>query len=336
MKIVLVYVGNEAPEYVYKNLEYLKKVVGINPVLIADNPKTLSKCHSKGINTWEAPNSKEALSDVFSQMQHPKEFRTGFWFNTVARFGSLAAFLQTHPGESVLQVESDVWLSPEFPFKKFNNLECQIAFGLETPTTGSAALLYLRDGNSANQLLEEVRKEFSHNPFATDMTILGKVHTESLLETMVLPSLPIDYDQALIYADELTTYEISRHSEYFGGVFDPLTLGLFLTGEDPKNHRGFVRMYRNNPFHNFGVGSNELSIGKTGLPRFGVDSHTPVFSIHNHAKENELFTASKYLRYLQSQIMNSMNGPHTVFKGNVFLSQLWNSLKRRVKRYVRR
>ena len=331
MKIVLVYIGKEAPRYVYENLKYLQEVVGINPILITDNPKTFSYCSSNGIQAWLAPQAQDLLGDVYANMQHPREFRKGFWFNTVARFGAIAAFMNAHPNEKVLQIEADVWITPKFPFEKFHSIKSQIAFGLETSTTGSAALLYLSDNKVAEELLRIVRLEYQKNPYATDMTILGNIYLNKLLDTLILPSIPKMYESQNLYSDVKTVFAISEFTDFFGGVFDPITLGLYLTGEDPKNHRGFVRKFQSYSWHNFGFGPDSLEIDNNGHVYFGSESKVPVFSIHNHAKEIKLFQANKYSSYLVNQVNASKNGPRTEFRLRIFLYQLKASIFRRLK-----
>ena len=79
-----------------------------------------------GIQVWLYQENKSENSRLKENSNLPMSFRQGFWFSTTSRFFALEAFSRENKNAKILQIESDVWLSPNFPFSKFENIEPEI------------------------------------------------------------------------------------------------------------------------------------------------------------------------------------------------------------------
>ena len=310
MIIALVYLGPKTPKYVYKNLWHIKSNFPKQDlVFISDCIKSIKKCESLGIKAWFFQDNFEESHKLKNHSSLPMDFRDGFWYSTTARFFALEAFMSENPNSQIIQFESDVWIAPNFPFSKFENLEknIDIAFPLETEFTGAASVLYIRDANAAKTFCSETRKIMSSESEATDMTILGKLYKENSIKCLILPSLPPNSQGINPRTKPEIEQLITAGVNYFGGVFDAVTYGLYLMGEDPRNHRGQLIRFRRQESHlvhcdklEFESEQNSLNIVK--------EKSTPLFNVHIHSKLEVAWRESFMNGVLRDNITDSRLG----------------------------
>lgn len=334
MFVVLVYLGNKIPEYVFDNLNYLKlSFPSINLVFITDSEASVSRCTDIGVQSWLYKENYSENTRLKANSILPMSFRQGFWFSTTSRFFALEAFSRENKNTRILQIESDVWLAPNFPFSKFESMASKVdlAFPLETETTGAASVLYIRDFSAAEQFATEVREKMLSDKSATDMIILGQIFKESKLNYLILPTIPLSYIGINPNSDPSLMEIISSETKYFGGIFDSVTYGLYLAGEDPRNHRGKLYRYRRQENHLVHCDMQIFTNGPDGLY---VDENPPIpiFCLHIHSKSRLLWKEKLADVELKSMVLNSSQGIQ--IKRDYFLTILliWSSLKRRISR----
>ncbi len=334
MYVVLVYLGNRIPEYVYDNLKYLKKIFpSRNLVFITDSEANLGRCSALGIRGWLYKENKSENTRLKANSSLPMSFRDGFWFSTTSRFFALEAFSRENKSSRILQIESDVWLAPNFPFSKFEKLESEIelAFPLETESTGAASVLYIRDHSVAEIFTNEIREIMLSDKSATDMTILGKVFNYSKLNCLILPTISLNHVGINPENDPSLTAVISGQFKYFGGIFDSVTYGLYLTGEDPRNHRGLLYRYRRQDNHLIHCDKQVFINGPDGL-YLDENPPVPIFCLHVHSKSRLLWHEKFMNEELKSMVLNSMRGVQTKRDYLLTMVLILSSIKRRVVR----
>ena len=310
MRVAIVYLGKSVPKYVFDNLRYLRtNFPKINLLFISDSEKSLKVAKNLGVEIWYYKENFDEKAKIQGNSNLPMSFRAGFWYTTTSRFFAVEKFLEMHPDERLLQIEADVWISPNFPFDKFMDLPevVDIAFPLETEFTGAASILYLRDSIAAQDFCLEVRKQLSEDSSATDMTILGKIANDRSLRALVLPIAPHE-SKAL---NPGTKPEISRKTfeslDYFGGVFDSVTYGLYLAGEDPRNHRGMHYQYRRQAGHLVYCDKIKFEAKKDGI--YLCDkTDVPLFNLHIHSKDRAAWRNDYLLNRIPQIIEESMHG----------------------------
>lgn len=321
MKIVIVYLGNSLPLYVLDNLRYIKDVVPSGSlVFISEDDKILAKVSKIGVDTWKCTDPNISWNEVRSKLSHPENFRNGFWFKTIARFFAISQYMRL-TGESVLQIEADVWLAKNFPFVKFEEICDKIAFPLESKATGAASILWIPKLELLDTLLELVENELILNGHATDMTILGKFSMQYPKLTFILPSIVPqleDYEnKVLITMDSKQQVPVE-----FGGLFDPLTYGLFLLGADARNSRGFKILFSRPTAHS--------ALAETYKYFFETDllyvqsensSKIPLYCLHVHSKDRSIFNNKRRARTLELRIAQSEQGVRKEFEIVVYLNQ---------------
>ena len=332
MLIALVYLGPKTPKYVFKNLLHIKNHFPKQDlVFISDSVKSLKKCSKLGINAWLFQDDIKESEKLKKHSSLPMDFRNGFWYSTTARFFALEAFLAENPNSQVIQFESDVWLAPNFPFSKFEELDrnIDIAFPLETEFTGAASVLYIRDAHAAKAFCFETRKIMLNQENATDMTILGQLYKESFVKCLILPSLPPHSPGINPGVKQEIEQLITAGTDYFGGVFDAVTYGLYLMGEDPRNHRGKLVRFRRQEGHLVHCDKLKFECDPDSIRIINQES-TPLFNIHIHSKSQIAWTVRFMNGVLPNIIRESHQGVSSKRNYPLTFILAFKSLKRRI------
>jgi hypothetical protein len=290
MKIAYVYLGeSELPRYVLENLTNTQsKFPHQDLVFISDNPKSISIVENSGIEVWRCSNQSTLNSEALNSMSHPMEFRSGFWFNTLARFFALEEFMESSGERELLQIEADVWLSQNFPFAKFESFTRELAFPMEAVGRGAASVLYIGSIQAIRDFNNYCKLELRSSPYATDMTLLGSYCETQPDRVFVLPS----GKNSTFFKDFTPGYissEGSSHASYFGGVFDPLTYGMHLFGMDAKNHRGILKLFSDVPIHVVAIRTLEFDLMDHEICVRKGSEITPIFNLHIHSKNLKIF-----------------------------------------------
>jgi hypothetical protein len=290
MKIAYVYLGeSNLPSYVLENLTNTRsKFPHIDLIFISDNLKSISIVKNLGIDVWRCRNQATLNSEVLNSMNHPMEFRSGFWFNTLARFFALEEFMESSGEREILQIEADVWLSPKFPFSKFESFTKELAYPMESIGRGAASVLYVGSIRAIRDFNEFCKNELRSLPDATDMTLLGSYCENHPDRVLVLPS-GSDSNFFKEFTPSYISSEGSFHAAYFGGVFDPLTYGMHLFGVDPKNYRGILKLFSDPPHHVVAIRSLEFDLINHEIFAKQGSELTPILNLHIHSKNLKIF-----------------------------------------------
>lgn len=334
MHVSIVYLGDGLPSYLLKNLKYLKQTFqNEHIVFISDSDKSLGIVSNMGIRTWKFQGLTEIVETYRKSLRHDWAFRSNFWFNTLARYFAIDAYMSEHQENSHLHLEADNFLFPYFPFEFFRNHESKLAFPMESDEMGVASVLFIPNLHALKILIDTSVKEISENPFATDMTILGKIANSSSYLSSKLRVLPKELENTL----KETNYPSHFSSKAdIPGVFDAISHGQFLLGVDPRNFRGVRKVFAAQVSHivdptqlNYRVnGKNELCIAKEG-------DLWPIYNLHNHSKDLRLYASSTRLKLLSRRIAQMKSGERYELLLPFFLKALFGALKRRMVRVVR-
>ena len=317
MKIVIIYLGGKIPSYVTDNIIHINNNLTKDIVFISDNPISLKKVDKIGVETWQCKNSDIAWANVKKSMSHSMSFRNGFWFKTVARFFAIHEYLIVNKAESVLQVEADVILAQDFPINKFAALNVDLAFPLESPKRGIASLLFIGSTSAAQKLVDFTISQITENNHSTDMTILGNVIGQKNINTIILPTLT---RQMIIHQNRWKSnllQPMAKNFDKFGGIFDGISFGLFLTGQDPRNNKGKSLLFQNAPTHS--IDASKFDFVLTEQNKMGIKVNStliPLFNLHVHSKNRNLFKEEKRYVKLNDLLKLSRGGPasHRVWK----------------------
>jgi hypothetical protein len=214
----------------------------------------------------------ELESELFEKMSMNLDFhfRGGFWKYTLQRFFAVNELHKTIPTRPITHIESDVLVMPNFPWSIFYGLP-KLAWLKVNSEIDVAAIVHFPSAELTEIFAREVMKLAEHNPRINDMQVLHEIATNVNSLHTYLPSVP--------NSDDINN---------FGGIFDPLNLGLWYFGQDPKNSFGLRTRYVGDDSHELAAASTHLSYRDNQLiTQDGVE----VFSLHLHAKYLPLFGA---------------------------------------------
>jgi hypothetical protein len=305
-------------------------------VFISDNEKSILKAARTGAATWKFHDEFKRRKKIQEESSLPMDFREGFWYVTTARFYALSKYMETVPHERVIQVEADVWISENFPFSKFENLdpEVDISYPLETESTGAASILYLRDYESSKTFVDITFNLQESDKHLTDMGILGEIYLNKLMNVFVLPSSVIDSKSINTEATSAIKNDITKNLDYFGGIFDPLTYGLFIFGEDPRNNRGQLMSRKRQRSHliycdllNYRVEHDILGIADSGFVQ--------IFNLHNHSKMKNVWQKSFRSQQFKNLANSHILKPQIKRSYRITIQVIFIALLRRLKRWFK-
>jgi len=329
MKVVYVYVGDsKLPKYVLENLSNTQsKFPHIDIVFISDNSESLKKVSALGISIWHCKNQAVENSDALNSMTHPMQFRSGYWFSTLARFFAIEEFMESNSENEVLQIEADVWLSESFPFEKFLNFSKEIAFPMDSVGLGTASVLYVGSLRAIRDFNHFCKEELLKDAKSTDMTLLGKYLQDHSGRVVTLPTA----SNTMIFK-EFTPNDLALSSTasypHFNGVFDPLSYGMHLFGIDARNSRGVLKLYSDTPSQildftkiQFEVRGQEV-FAKNNLQSFQI------YNLHIHSKNLKIFRNTSSISEIDKLISSRVDHEVARIVPSVLFSAILGKIRR--------
>lgn len=334
--LAVIYLGKELPRYVLKNLRYLRDTFPeYNTYFISDSKLSLQEASKVGVMTWLAPNPDEHWKEVRRNLSHEMSFRKGFWFKTLARIFVLNSFMQVHTNEPCLQIEADVFLFPNFPIAKFRSLDAEIAFPMESSQMGIASLLFLRNHRAAETLMNFAIDQTLIDSKTTDMSLLGLIANTKLLRFAPLRTLPIELQSALTQPEAV--HLVCEDSLDDHGVFDGITLGQYLLGIDPRNSRGTRILFQRQ--HSHAINPEKLSFTLDADKNLWIENpygNSPVYNLHNHAKDIRVYKTSSRNKLLKNRIKAAKKGEKREFMMRIFIKSAVKAVRRRAINGIKR
>lgn len=321
-KIVFVYLGSPLPRYAVYNLRRTRKLFPDHEVVLISD--SLSNSYGlEGISFYLVLEMKTQWSDVFFSMSHDPNFRQSFWFNSLARFMAIKIYMEAMNDESVIHLELDVWISENFPFLNFQEIKELIAFTLPSDTEGSAAILYLKNRRAINELVKFSEQIIERNPSASDMTILREIYDLNLIPNRILPSHP--------------TVSNEKDSIFDSSLFDPSSWGMYLLGQDPRNHKGRQIIHRTQPKHYIDGSEFEFIYDNRSVKVFNNGDVYNLVMLHVHSKDLRIFANFyKEERLLRKRIGSSSKGEFYEIKLSLFIFLAAKKIKKELIRFFNR
>ena len=221
--------------------------------------------------------------DLFVEMSKflDFDFREKFWKYTFQRFFAINLYHSTVPKQTLLHIESDVLVMPDFPWEAFLDLKT-VAWLQVNDLLDVAAIVYLPNFETTQFFITQIKEYALTDPKINDMLALRKFAIEYPERHSYLPSRTNTSSRGELRLTDNEEEMVSR----FGGIFDPLVLGLWYFGQDPKNSFGVCKRYIDDESHFLSPTKSMLSFEKNSLR---IQDLTKVFSLHIHSKKLGLF-----------------------------------------------
>lgn len=305
--LVLVNLGT-IPRYLKANLRYLGEAFpNRKKVFISDrtDERWLNK---SGFDLVNSATLIQEWPQHFMVSDRRQFFRNNFWFTSKARLMLLPKFMKNANLDRVLHLENDVWISPNFPFYYFDELDAPLALPKVDNERGIASTLFI-NGKAGMDLLEKACDTW---PNFTDMEILGKILNSELSVC------------------ELSSTHNIKDAVQSSWLFDGAKLGMFLFGTDPRNSKGIIKRFARSPLgdldHNHKI---IVSDGQILLQSKDVEFN--IVSLHIHSKDRKIF-GKKWESVLKKQLRKQRLGISFGFNWRAF----WTSIYEVVTRGVRK
>jgi len=268
---------------------------------------------------------------LLNRMAHNREFRGGFWRYTLERIFAIEAWHCNFPNEGVFHLESDILLFPNFPWGEISK-GSRLSWLRFNESHDVAAIIYSPKYMESQWLAELVRENIEKNFELTDMTVLSVISRKEKERVRILPSL---LNESSVENFELKS--ASTVSGPFEGIFDPAAIGMWLLGQDPRNHRGLLIKFREmdeswvKPGHwRFKFSSKD---GLSIATRIGNQS---IFNLHVHCKGSVYFSDFSNIAVHKAVFLANLRIGRIKFKPLVFLSILKKYFMARLENLVQR
>lgn len=305
--IVLVHLGSKLPRYLKANLKYLKSF-GRPIYLITDNKNVEKRFTHTGVRTYFYEHTLQEFAAIELNTTHNLRFRDGFWAKAIIRLMALESFTKYSKCKSFIHLESDVWISRNFPFEQLQSQNDKISFPLEGVGLGIPSVVYVPNVKTIENLVNFVRESIYENSSATDMSILYNYALKFRQEVNLLKTIPKkgEFGNSK-HQDELVS-QITCHLEG-EGVFDAASIGMFFMGQDPRNYKGRRQLFTKQADRFFNPESSILSFQGDRLFISKKGIKTEVYNLHIHSKDMRVFKPLFFRLLVRLRSYQSKKGP---------------------------
>ncbi len=306
LTFVIVYLNSPPPEYALQNMRRLNKLFPNTQLVYVTNIVTVLPTD---IDAKIFEISTEKYQPLFETHSFDKTFRNGFWQSSLLRLiilSEIHAMLDSGP---ILHLEADVLLMPNFPLDRFMksrkllwtafNSEVDVAALLYSPSLETTEFFSLK-------LLEMLAVDFS----LTDMKALARFREQFPDKVALLPSS----DSDLTYGD-------------FGCLFDGAIFGMWLLGQDQRNHFGRLVRFKDLQESKYKIGEKAVLYRDRSL-QLCTDGGTaiPLVNLHVHCKDPRIFNVDdRFLKNRVRQARSRITFP--IFSTRIFLELLLTAIK---------
>lgn len=289
MNLVFVHLGTSNPEHLWANIRYCMKTFPLARIsIVLDHKGHLIQFEDLAIEVHIYERSKSEES-IMSDLSHDFAFRMGFWRYSIERIFALNSWHRLHTDQSFIHVESDVLLLESFPWPQFQTFS-KLAWLRHNDTLDCAAILFSPSSLETSWLRDEVVRLLENDRSLTDMTALNQISNLYPNRVSLLPTMKNSWSQTLGEDLPSNVELITREFDVFNGLFDPAAIGVWLTGNDPRNRLGWITRFSNH----FDPSVNPNVLQYSGNLRREVwvslnSDPTPLFNLHIHSKQVSYF-----------------------------------------------
>lgn len=333
IELVLVHLGKKIPEILNANISYIKKnFPELILTIIVDNISNLKYLNGKGVNS-RIYNDLNDIKKHFHGHQFNSGFRNGFWQSSTKRIFAFLEYFTEESNTPKIHIENDIHLRPNFPYAKFLQLK-NLAWLGYNDSRDVGSIIYCPDKNAADWLARQLISKMSISKDFTDMTLLRDI---SLKNPMNVIKLPIaEESTSVLFSPTVGKEECNQNSEYFelfNGIFDAAPMGMWITGQDPRNHRGRLLLHRNHDDSYIQPNMANYAFSSDKVLSFS-EKRIPIFNLHVHSKETNLLSGNE--RALKRYIKLTRNKKSLQkFRLLLFIKLTFDFISKRILRILR-
>jgi hypothetical protein len=312
-QIAFVYLDNRLPKYAMRNLKYLKKnFPELNLLLVSNNSLNIKYADKIHVPRFEVSNAEMNLHEISETLNHPIDFRKGFWFSTITRFKALEIAVKSLNIENVIHMELDMLILPNFPFDSFQESRHDLIYGSLNEDESIGSILHISNFRSLEKLNNFIATEVKINSAHTDMTLLSKYR--------------IDFPERVGDLNSNTKNPLNHNGVEY--IFDIANIGIYLCGQDPRNHKGRTIKRRKLSNHEYDFLKFRMSISNHGIELSSKDEHYQLCSLHIHAKDPRLFATSWPSKMLVSNVNKVQEPEESTLAIRIYVSLALKKIKK--------
>jgi hypothetical protein len=299
--IMLVYLGNNIPRYVFHNLRLIRKTypnAEIVFVITKELPNRRKRKAPRGVLTVEYETSMNFYNRT--SKYHDIQFRNGFWNYTVERLIAATFVQRKLELNRVLLLEADVLLGVNFPFEEVGSLK-NLVWGPYNEYRDVGSIIYFPSIEKAVYLHQQILQYWAEFPWETDMGLLRRISYDNPSKIDFWPTgiSEAPNNNNIYLQHSIRPYE--NQTVKLPGVFDMASIGMWLTGIDPRNNFGLTRYFSK---HHIDSGDAFLDPSKfiyfvKGNRMFAYSSVSnkvqELHSLHIHSKRLIFFSKYRFL-----------------------------------------
>lgn len=296
MQLVFVHLGQLIPEHLKLNIERHLNLFPEIPVTLVHNCENVdAKFNALSVETFKYTRTP-LINEVVNQLSHDKAFRNNFWIYTLERFFALEQFHLFIGMNNMMHIESDVLLLPDFPWDTFATQD-KVYFTRFNADKDVASILFSPSPEKTKNFVKEISYELRNCTDLTDMTALSILSNKLDDSFFILPSAPNDTETFFNgnnRSSSTSKKSVSKNYDIFNGIFDPAPIGMWLTGQDPRNQFGFSLIMSRNIIDSgdsyIDPSQGRYLLTKSGALRVIIDHmEYPLWNLHIHSKNLDLF-----------------------------------------------
>lgn len=294
MAFVYVYFAKNLPKYLHRNIQRnMSLFPQARHVLVSS--KSLNFSDIEGLELiYVNPPDFPLESPLNSR------FRGGFWLHTLNRLRILSEAHMQVGDIPMIHVEGDVLLFPNFPIHELS-LQKNLAWTPLNEEADVPAIVYSPNQSLSKRFTQILEEELSFDSSHTDMSVLRSAASKLGDQHEYLPI----WDAALPLGDRLPERMLTE--ETFSCIFDGATLGMWLTGQDPRNHGGRLLLHKQVPDHLIDPSLVSYSWDEGGWPvAVHGKHHRPICCLHIHSKNVKIFgteSSAEIRKYIELSLV---------------------------------
>jgi hypothetical protein len=317
-ELLFVQLGNKKATHLVKNIHLIKDLlpqIDINCV-VSEN-SYLSKNLPLGVNIFIYKPTKE-INALFEGKKLDIKFRNGFWRYTLERLLAINMVHNLRPNTSQIHIESDVLLLPGFPMSYFSKLE-KISWLESSDNSDIASIIYFPNQNLTENFANHILIYIRDNSSPTDMHALYCLRKKYPTIYGLLPSKNENFPKL-----EMRNSDLSNQEVPLNGIFDAASIGMWLTGIDPRNSYGITRY-----FSTVQLSSSKFFIKPQVYPLnfvhgeglYFIDgpNKLQIYSLHIHSKSRSIFSNKPYEEIEKLVRLSHKNRVRTRFKPQILV-----------------
>lgn len=309
MHFVFVHLGSAPCRWLIPNILDHSLRFEEETVLLADDPDLIRVARRNGVNVVPIAVAETELTDYQS-----REFRSKFWTHTTTRFLAIAQY-QLSIEQPILHVESDVVLMDDLQTQLILENAGSVAFSQIAPAIGVGALVFFRNAHDSQWLSNALMGHGTLSSSNNDMHRLGRLAESNEQIVSLLPSAS-SHRSSLFRSRIPNEFRMKASANFslFGGIFDGATIGQYLFGLDPRNHRGARILGFSPPDH--AIDANRAVYFTDGASLLALsqgDTAVPILSLHIHSKDIRMFYAKSRKSLIEKRVSEQFRGQRSEF-----------------------